>query len=52
MKYGLVQAEQATFVSLLLRAATVQKVGLPIKEFFIWGDDIEYTRRIARRIGS
>ena len=23
--------------------------GLPIKEFFIWGDDVEYTRRIALR---
>lgn len=49
MKYGLVQAEQATFVSLFLKAETVKRVGLPIKEFFIWGDDIEYTRRIAVR---
>lgn len=49
LKYGLVQAEQATFASLLLRADTVRRVGLPIKEYFIWGDDIEYTRRIAVR---
>ena len=49
MKYGIVQAEQATFVSLFLRAETVRQFGLPIKEFFIWGDDIEYTRRIAVR---
>ena len=49
MKYGLVQAEQATFVSLFLRAETMRRVGLPIKDFFIWGDDIEYTRRIAVR---
>ncbi len=49
MKYGLVQAEQATFVSLFLRAETVRRVGLPIRDFFIWGDDIEYTRRIAVR---
>lgn len=49
MKYGLVQAEQATFVSLFLRADTVRRFGLPVKEFFIWGDDIEYTRRIAVR---
>ena len=49
MKYGLVQAEQATFVSLLLKAETVKQFGLPIKEYFIWGDDIEYTRRIAVR---
>ena len=49
INYGLLQANQATFVSLLLNAKTVRRVGLPIKEFFIWGDDIEYTRRIAIR---
>ena len=49
MKYGLVQAEQATFVSLFLRSETVCQFGLPIKEYYIWGDDIEFTRRIAVR---
>jgi GT2 family glycosyltransferase len=39
--------EAATFVSLLLSAKAVEKVGLPIKEFFIWCDDIEYTKRIV-----
>ena len=51
MKYGLVQAEQATFVSLFLRSETIRHFGLPIKEYYIWGDDIEYTRRIAVRGG-
>ncbi len=51
MKYGLVQAEQATFVSLFLRSETICCFGLPIKEYYIWGDDIEYTRRIAVRGG-
>lgn len=51
LKCGLVQAEQATFVSLLLRSETIRQFGLPIKEFFIWGDDIEFTRRIAVRGG-
>ncbi len=37
----------STFVSLLIPISTVKKVGLPIKEFFIWCDDIEYTRRIS-----
>ena len=46
---GLVEARQASFVSLFLRAETVRQVGLPISEFFIWGDDAEYTRRIQRR---
>ena len=49
LKYGLVQAEQATFVSLFLRSETVCQFGLPIKEYYIWGDDIEFTRRIAVR---
>lgn len=51
LKYGLVQAEQATFVSLFLRSETICRFGLPIKEYYIWGDDIEYTRRIAVRGG-
>ena len=50
MQYGLVRAEQATFVGLFLRRETVMKAGLPIKEFWIWGDDIEYTRRLAVRM--
>ena len=41
--------KQATFVSLLIKTEIVKKYGLPIKDFFIWGDDIEYTRRIAVR---
>ena len=41
---------QATFVSIFLPKQTIEKVGLPIKEFFIWGDDIEFTRRISVRL--
>lgn len=39
----------ATFVSLLIPINTIITVGLPIAEFFIWSDDIEYTTRITRR---
>ena len=49
MKYGLIQIQQATFVSLFFPAETIKQFGLPIKEYFIWGDDIEYTRRVAFR---
>lgn len=52
LRCGVVRAEQATFVSLFVRAETVRRYGLPIKEFFIWGDDIEYTRRLAVRNGQ
>ena len=38
----------ASFVSVLIDMEAVRKVGLPIEEFFIWGDDIEYTMRIRR----
>ena len=51
LREGMVRAEQATFVSLMIRAQTIRQVGLPISQFFIWGDDIEYTRRIAVRAG-
>lgn len=39
----------ATFVSLLVPMGVVREVGLPIGDFFIWADDLEYTRRISRR---
>ncbi len=39
----------ATFVSLFFRREIVAEFGLPIKEFFIWSDDLEYTRRISRK---
>lgn len=48
---GLLRASQATFVSLFIKAETIRTYGLPIKDFFIWGDDVEYTRRIAVRGG-
>ena len=49
LKETMVQVEQSTFVSLMFPVQTIKKVGLPVKEFFIWGDDIEYTRRITVR---
>lgn len=52
LEKGLKAVTQATFVSLLFPALTIKKAGLPIKEFFIWGDDVEYTRRIAVRMDN
>lgn len=45
-----IPSQMATFVSLFLRTETVKKYGLPIKEFYIWVDDWEYTRRISRKL--
>ena len=38
----------ATFVSFFVKRDIVKKVGLPIKDFFIWADDLEYSRRISK----
>ena len=43
-----ISACMASFVSLLLPAETIRKYGFPVKEFFIWSDDWEYTRRVSR----
>lgn len=49
--FGMEQkAQYASFVSLFLRAQTIREFGLPYKEFFIWGDDWEFTRRISKRL--
>lgn len=37
----------ATFVSFFLKRETIEQYGLPISEFFIWSDDLEYSRRIS-----
>lgn len=37
-----------SFVSFFIRRDVVEKAGLPIKEFFIWNDDIEYSMRVLK----
>lgn len=44
---GAIEVVNATFVSVLISRDIVKLIGLPQKEFFIWGDDIEYTNRAA-----
>lgn len=44
---AMVRVQNATFVSILFRTSVVYEVGLPIKQYFIWGDDSEYTQRIS-----
>ena len=45
---GVLLARSASFVSLLLSRQAIASCGYPIREFFIWADDIEYTTRITR----
>ncbi len=49
IKDGLLSVTYASFVSLFIRRNAIQKCGLPIKEFFIWGDDAEFTRRLSKK---
>lgn len=45
----IIPVAMASFVSLFIPMRVVYEMGLPIKEFFIWTDDWEYTRRISRQ---
>lgn len=49
---GLIRLDAATFVSLLFPRETVGVCGLPCSDFFIWGDDTEFTKRTRRVCGS
>lgn len=44
---GILKCESASFVSMFLKTDTIKKTGLPIKEFFIWGDDVEFSERLC-----
>ncbi len=49
---GLLPLRQATFVSLLVHRHAIDAFGLPLKHYFIWSDDLEYTGRILRNHAS
>jgi GT2 family glycosyltransferase len=50
--YYMIKVRSATFVSVLLSTERIYELGLPYKEFFIWGDDTEYTLRITNKYDS
>lgn len=50
--HAMVRLDYATFVSVLIPSKIIYEVGLPYKEFFIWGDDVEYTKRISFKYPS
>ncbi|MBQ6489437.1 MAG: glycosyltransferase family 2 protein [Solobacterium sp.] len=49
---GAVKIRHATFVSLLFPREAVLRVGYPISDYFLWGDDTEYTQRLGRHYGE
>ncbi len=52
MDKNLIRLDSASFVSFFTKASVVREVGLPIKEFFIWADDVEYSLRISKKYPS
>ena len=48
-KDGIIGIDNATFVSILINGEATKKIGLPVKDYFIWGDDIEYTLRLSTK---
>lgn len=49
LKETLIRTYYSTFVSFFLKASVIKKIGFPIKDFFIWGDDVEYSNRISKK---
>lgn len=49
MNEGLVRLNRASFVSFFVNADAIKAVGYPISEFFIWGDDIEFSQRVSSK---
>lgn len=45
---GIIPVKTATFVGFFTTRNNVMKVGLPIKEFFIWSDDTNYCLRLNK----
>lgn len=45
---GLLPIERCSFVGCFVNLKYTRKFGLPIKEFFIYGDDTEYTLRLSK----
>lgn len=44
-----VSVTQCSFVSVLVNARVIPLVGYPVREFFIWFDDVEFTMRVAEQ---
>ena len=52
LHHGMVSIRAATFVSLLVPMEKLRMCGLPYKDFFIWGDDTEFTMRLSTYAGK
>ena len=48
LEYGMLRVIDCTFVSMFIPTDVICKVGLPLKEFYNWGVDTEYSMRISK----
>lgn len=46
-KKGLIPILSTSFVSMFINFNSIKNLGLPIQEFFIWNDDVEYSSRLV-----
>lgn len=46
---GIIRVTHCSFVAMIIPTWVIKEVGLPIKEYFIWGDDGEYSTRILQK---
>ncbi|WP_455794814.1 glycosyltransferase [Clostridium butyricum] len=49
IKENLLPIDSCSFVACFINMKYVHMLGLPIKEYFIYGDDIEYTERLSSK---
>lgn len=47
---NLSRVSSSSFVSMLINRKAIEEAGLPVKEFFIWFDDTEYSCRISEKM--
>jgi rhamnopyranosyl-N-acetylglucosaminyl-diphospho-decaprenol beta-1,3/1,4-galactofuranosyltransferase len=47
MFHGGFEISKSQFLGLTVNAAAIKEVGLPVKEFFIYNDDFEFTHRMS-----
>ena len=48
-KYKIAEIDSCSFVGCFVNLKIAKQIALPIADFFIYGDDIEYTRRLSRK---
>lgn len=47
-QHAVLSIRTTSFVAMLIHRSLVEKYGYPIKDYFIWNDDYEYSARILR----